>query len=149
MAREKRDNARELLANGSDPSETRKAEKVAKSHTFESVARDWLASTAHTVNEQTQQKKVRKFECHVFPAIGNVAITDVKAPMIYSLIKPLITRNQLETAHRVRSEISAVFHYAIAHGMTENNPALSVSAQLPTKKVKHRAAITDLQHTGS
>lgn len=77
--------------------------------------------------------------------MGDMAITDIKAPTIYSLIKPLISLNQLETAHRVRSEISAVYHYAIAHGLTENNPALSVSAQLPAKKVKHRAALTDPQ----
>jgi len=80
-----------------------------------------------------------------FQLLGGMAITDIKAPVIYNLIKPLIELQQLETAHRVRSEISAVYHYAIAHGLTENNPALSVLSQLPAKKVKHRAALTDPQ----
>jgi hypothetical protein len=88
------------------------------------VARDWLTSTAHTVRDLTHQKKVRHFKRHVFPAIGDMAIIEIKVPTIYSLIKPLL--NQLETAHRVRCEISAVYHYAIAHGLTENNRAIGI-----------------------
>jgi len=80
MAREQRDKARELLANGIDPSETKKAAKTAKSNTFESVVRDWLASTAHTVRDITHQKKVRHFERHVFPAIGGYGDHRHKSP---------------------------------------------------------------------
>ncbi len=45
-AREKRDEARKLLANGTDPGETRKAQKAARAedaNTFEVVAREWFA----------------------------------------------------------------------------------------------------------
>ena len=83
QAREKRDEAKKQLADGLDPSETRKEAKTAKSCTFESVARDWLASTAHTVRDLTHQKKTRHFEHHVFPAIGDMAITDIKAPTMF------------------------------------------------------------------
>ena len=48
-ARSRRDDIRLLLANGEDPSDTRKADKVARTRpeasTFEAVAREWWAKT--------------------------------------------------------------------------------------------------------
>jgi Arm DNA-binding domain/Phage integrase, N-terminal SAM-like domain len=117
LAREKRDLARKQIADGIDPSESRKADKIAKAHTFEQVTRDWLKSINHTVRDITHEKKLRRFERHVFPIIGDKAIGDIKSPDIFSLVKPLFAK--LETAHRVHSEISAVFGYAIAHGFTD------------------------------
>lgn len=141
QAREKRDAYRRQLAEGIDPGEHRKAAKIAKAHTFEHVTRDWLASINHTVRDITHQKKIRRFEVHVFPVIGGMSISEIKSPDIYNLIKPLISK--LETAHRVHSEISAAFSYAIAHGLTDYDPAQAVAAQIPAQKVKHRAALTD------
>ena len=53
QAREKLDTARKQIAEGIDPSETKKAAKIAKSNKFEQITRDWLASTAHTTKEIT------------------------------------------------------------------------------------------------
>lgn len=41
-AREKRDEARKLIAAGIDPSAKRQAEKVAAAETFEAVGREWM-----------------------------------------------------------------------------------------------------------
>jgi len=141
QAREKRDEARKQIADGIDPAETRKTAKIAKSHIFKQVTYDWLASNAHLVRDTTHQKKIRRFELYVFPSIGGMAIGEIKSPEIYTLVKPLFTK--LETAHRVHSEISAVFSYAIAHGYTDYDPAQPVAAQIPPQKVKHRAALTE------
>ncbi|MGZ8236550.1 MAG: tyrosine-type recombinase/integrase [Methylobacter sp.] len=110
------------------------------------MAREWLASIAHTVRDITHNKKIRRFEAHVFPVIGSVGIGAIKSPDIFSLVKPLF--NKLETAHRVHSEISAVYSYAIAHGYTDYDPAQAVAAQLPAQKVKHRAALTEPKDVG-
>ena len=143
MARKKHFLARELLAQGIDPCEKRKEEKTAHTNTFESVARAYLASVAHTVKEVTQQKKVRRFERHIFPAIGRDPISEIKSPAIYSVVRPIIFKNELETAHRVHSDIQRVYSYAISHGFTDYDPAQAVAAQIPAQKVKHRAALTD------
>jgi integrase len=158
-ARRRADEARTNVANGIDPSNTRKAIKVAKQlavenekrldaglpaiNSFEHVAREWLASIAHTVRDITHQKKIRRLELHTFPFIGATPIKEIKSPEVYNAIKALISKNELETAHRVHSDISAVFSYAIAHGMTDYDPAQAVAAQIPPQKAKHRAALTD------
>ena len=79
----------------------------------------------------------------MFPHIGGMAITAVKSPDIFALLKPIIAKNELETAHRVHSEISLVFSYAIAHGFTDYDLSQAVAPQIPAQKVKHRAAITE------
>lgn len=143
QARLERDKAKILLSQGVDPLVDKQEVKETTVIDFKYVAREWLASTAHTVNTQTHQKKISHFERLVFPFIGDMSIDAIKSPAIYSLIKPLF--NKLETAHRVHSEISAVYSYAIAHGLTDYDPAQAVLKQIPAKKVKHRAALTDPQ----
>ena len=70
-------------------------------------------------------------------------INAVKSADILATLKPLIDKNQLETAHRLHAEISAIFQYAIVHNFTEYGPAQPVAKQIPAQKVKHRAAIID------
>ena len=161
-ARRKAEEARIQVSNNIDPSTIRKDVKAALKLTlenerllnaglplvnsFEDVARQWLNSTSHKVRDITHQKKIRRFEVHVFPVIGHMGIGAIKSPDIFSLVKPLF--NQLETAHRVHSEIRSVFNYAIAHGFTDYDPAQAVAAQIPAKKVEHRAALTEPKEVG-
>ena len=158
-ARRKAQEARVNVANGIDPSAIRKDIKTDRKLTaenekrldlglpiinsFEHIARDWLASIAHKVRDVTHQKKIRRFELHAFPAIGRMGIGEIKSPDIFSLIKPIIVKKELETAHRLHSEISAAFSYAIAHGFIDYDPAQAVAAQIPAQKAKHRAALTE------
>jgi Arm DNA-binding domain/Phage integrase, N-terminal SAM-like domain len=149
-AREARDTARKQIADGIDPSDTRKKIKADQRllaenakrvdaglpilNSFEHVARDWLASTLHTVRDITHNKKIQRFEKHVFPIIGGKTINEIKSPDIFSLVKPLF--NKLETVHRVHAEISSVFGYAIAHGLTDFTPA-NLSHSQATKYNPH------------
>lgn len=143
QARIERDKAKVLLTQGIDPLAAKQVIKEEKLNTVEYVAREWFDSTAHTINDQTHQKKIRHFEKFVFPAIGDQPINEIKSPAIFSIVKALFIK--LETAHRVRAEISALYSYAIAHGLADYDPAQAVTKQIPAKKVKHRAALTDPQ----
>ncbi|MGJ0485116.1 MAG: tyrosine-type recombinase/integrase [Methylomicrobium sp.] len=163
-ARRKAEEARAKVANGIDPSDTRKEAKAAKQakaenqkrldaglpalNSFEHITRDWLASVEHTVARNTHHKKTRLFEMHVFPMIGYMGISDVKSPHIFEIVKPLIEAGKLESAHRIRSETSAAYAYAIAHGFTDYDPAQAVAKQIPATKVKHRAALSDPKDVG-
>ena len=138
-AREKRDIARNQIANGIDPM----AEKKADSNDFKDVALNWFKSKKHAIEEQTHKKKLRRFERHVFPVIGHLTITKVKSPDVLNVVKPLIARKQLDTAHRIRAELSEIFAYAIVHGIIEYNPAQPVAKQIPSHKAEHRAALTE------
>ncbi len=115
QARDKREEVRQKLADGIDPSETRKVEKIAHAYTFERLIREWHFSNSHTLKTLTHHKKLRRFEIHVFSVLGNLPLNAVKSSDLFNLIKPHIAKGELETAHRIRSEISGAF----AHGLTD------------------------------
>jgi integrase len=147
-AREKRDAARIFIADGIDPGVEKKAAKTARLNNFEQIARDWLAATSHQTVEDTAINKRRRFEMHVFPVIGSMGVAEIKPADVSRVVKPLVARKEYASAKRIRSEISAVFGFAIAHGFTEFDPAQSVRGQIPAPKTKHRVAITDPKAVG-
>lgn len=89
------------------------------------------------------QKRKPAIECLAFPALGNKPIKEIKSADVLTTLKSLINKQQLETVHRLHSEISAIFAYAVVHGFTDYDPAQPVAKQIPVQKVKHRAAIID------
>lgn len=109
-ARRKAEDAHKQISNDIDPSDTRKQIKndqrqaaenekrldngLPLLNSFEYVAREWFASIVHTVNKTTHQKKIRRFEAHVFPIIGGMALSEIKSPAIYSLIKRRVNWKQ-------------------------------------------------------
>lgn len=159
LARQKANDARQSVANGINPSEVKRATKEAKKLTleneklkgkglpvlnsFEYVARLWLASIEHLTNPVTQIKKTSRLDRLAFPFIGNMSVRDIKSSDVLAVLKPLIDKSHLETAHRLHSEISSIFAYAIVHNMAEYDPSQPVSKQIPAQKVRHRAGIID------
>ena len=139
QARDKRDLARKQIAEGIDPMATKKTE----SKLFLDIALKWFDSKQHTIEELTHKKKLRRFEMHVFPVIGHIAIGEVTSPDVLNVVRPLIERLKLDSAHRVRSEIGEIFAYAIVHGFTNYDPAQAVTKQIPSHKAKHRPALTE------
>jgi integrase len=158
-ARRKSEEARENLANGLDPNSLKKASKELKKieslneqrlnqglsviGSFTDISEKWFKSTEHLVSKTTHTKKISRLNRLAYPFLGNKQITDIKSSDIFEVIKPLIERNHLETAHRLHGEISSIFAYAIVHNYTNYDPAQPVAKQIPAQKVKHRVAIID------
>jgi len=158
-ARRKAEDARAQIANGIDPGETKKQAKQSTQadaenanrkaaglpilNSFEHAARDWLASIEHLTTATTHIKKTSRIERLALPVLGDMPIKAIKSSDVLTILKPLIDKSQLETAHRLHSEISAIFAYAIVHNFTDYDPAQPVTKQIPAQKVKHRAAIID------
>ena len=158
-ARRKSEVARNSVANGIDPSEIRVEKKKAKQlvqsnnervndglpiiNSFADITWQWLGSMEHLTNPTTQLKKTSRLERLAFPKLGDIAINIIKSSDILAMLKPLIDKKQLSTAHRLHSEISAIFAYAIVHDFTDYDPAQPVARQMPAQKIKHRAAIID------
>ena len=104
LARERKQDARKLLATGTDPGENKKAVKAAKfeksENSFEVVAREWIASHMANKAASHREKVVRRFELYIFPWLGGKAIADITAPQILDVIKRIEKLGILETAHR-------------------------------------------------
>lgn len=86
-ARERRGEARKLLADGIDPNEAKRQAKQFKlaeaANTFEAVARNWLAKTAANRAEITQTKVAAWLEKDVYPAIGKMPISQPSGHVMF------------------------------------------------------------------
>lgn len=151
-AREKRDDARKLLASDVDPGEHRKAQKEAKaeraSNSFEVVAREFFAKNRATWAASHHDKVVLRFEKNVFPWMGNRPIAEITAPEILTILRRIEGRGAVETAHRTRENVGQVMRYAIATGRAERDPAADLKGALAPIKREHFASITDPAKVG-
>lgn len=151
-ARQRRDEARELLSKDIDPADARKAhnEVMAKeAETFELIAREWMTKQeGGWVPSHTKTIKAR-LESYVFPSIGNRPMTEIKAPDLLAMLQKIESRGIAETAHRVKQICGQVFRYAVVTGRAEHDPSAPLRGILKAKKVKHMAAITDRREAGA
>ena len=144
--------AREELAQGIDPSITKRIAKVASKHaavnTFEAVAREKHAKDRGSWSDSYAEKWLRSFELHVFPALGRLPLSAITAPMILDTLRLVESKGTLDMAHRLRQNIGQVFRYGIQTGRCERDPASDLKGALKPHTVKHAAAILDTKEVG-
>jgi integrase len=148
-AREKRDEARRLLADGVDPSVAKRlridANIEASRNTFEKIAREWHEANAPQWAKVHAAEVIRTLERDVFPSIGTLPIGALNPPKILEVLRAIEARSAIETAKRTRQRISAIYAYAIASGLADTDPAEKVGAALkPLPKKGRQPAITDV-----
>jgi integrase len=151
-ARELRDDARELVAQGVDPGVNRKVMKSARveraANSFEAVAREWFAKNKSTWVEAHSDRIIRRFERDIFPWIGGNAIADLTPPELLTVLRKIEERGAIETAHRALSNCSQVFCYAVATSRATSDPTRDLRRALPPPKAEHFAAVTDPKQVG-
>lgn len=146
-ARERRDNARKLLANEIDPGENRKVQKAAKversANSFEVIAREWFAKNCDAWAASHADKIIKRLENDVFPWLGGKAIAEITAPDVLAVLRRIEGRGTNDTAHRAKSNISQVMRYAIATGKAERDPCPDLRGALPPLRHGNFASITE------
>lgn len=146
-ARDKRNELRALIQEGTDPSLARQEEQaIAAGHTtFEYIAREWHEQFKVNWTDGHATTNLSRLENNVFPWIGKKAITEITSPEILRLLRRIESRGAIETAHRVRGLMSRVFRFAIASGRADRDPAGDLQGALPPAKSKHFPTITKPQ----
>ena len=142
-ARERRDEARALLADGIDPGAQRKATKDAGADTFEAIAREWHGKRKSKWTENYATHLMRRLEVNVFPWIGDSPITKLTAPNLLSMLRRIESRGVIETAHRVHQTCAEVFRYAIATGRATADPTPSLRGAISPAPKVHFASIKE------
>ena len=144
-ARQATENARRLLASGQDPSEAKQQEKrerqAAALNTFESIARRWHTDNLHRWKENRAARIISDFEKDVFPAIGEIQITEISVSDVKAVISAIIARGATVTAEKVRQWIGAVYQYAAMLEITDRNPAAVLRGHFEQAKTDHRPAL--------
>ncbi|WP_423708809.1 tyrosine-type recombinase/integrase [Undibacterium sp. WLX3042] len=146
-ARQRREKAREQLADGIDPGEAKKSEKQAQlmdaTNTFEAVALAWLSKTASSRAETTQEKVTNWLNKDVFPFVGKTAISSLKPRDILFLLQRIEARGAIDSAHRIKQVCGQVMRFAVAAGLAERDITADLRGALTIAKSTNYAAITE------
>jgi integrase len=147
QARQRRDEARKLLANEVDPGiykqEAKRARKDMAGNSFEAIGREWYAKHSPNWAPSHGDKIIRRLERDIFPWIGSRPIAEITAHILLTTLRRIEERGALETAHRAHQNCSQIFRYAVATGRAERDPCADLRGALPPAKEKHHPSITD------
>lgn len=154
-ARRRRDQARELLAAGKDPSRERQQEKlrtqVQAGNTFAAIAEEycnkrkrdgqkaWAATTAARSEYLISLLRV---------PLGRLPITDIEPADVLVAVRKIERKGQLESARRTLQLAGAVFRYAVATARLPSDPTRDLRGALTAPTVTHYGAIIDPVRVG-
>ncbi len=146
-ARDRRAQARKMLAGGNDPGEAKKEAKrltvLRNANTFEAVAREWFEKREHEWAPITADIKLERLEKYILPKLGPRPIANINAPEVLAMLRAVEDKGILETAQRVMNICGQIFMYAIATGRAERNPVPDLRGALKTPVVKHRSYLKE------
>ncbi|GAA3898271.1 tyrosine-type recombinase/integrase [Gibbsiella dentisursi] len=140
-ARAKRDEARKLVADGQNPSEIRKEQKLAQQvggeNTFEIIATEWHQLKSARWSPGYAFDIMEAFRKDIFPYVGHRPIAEIKPLELLNVLRKIEARGALEKMRKVRQRCSEVFRYATATGRAEFNPAADLSSALEVHQSNH------------
>ena len=152
QARKRRDEARQQLAEGIDPSLVKQAQKVAQAtaaaNTFEAIAREFHETKRSAWSESYAEKWLRNMTKDMFPHVGRLGLASITAPMLLNVLRKVEKRGAKETAHTLRQTAGQVFRYGIQTGRSERNPVADLQGALEPLVVKHMAAVLEPTKAG-
>lgn len=154
-ARRRRDEARDILASGKDPSSEKRREKTR--------ARELAAHTFSLISAEYCEKRKRDGDRPWAPAtasrseyllgllsgsIGAMPIGSIEPIDVLSAVRRIERRGNLESARRTLQLASCVFRYAVATARLPSDPTRDLRGALTAPKVTHYGAITDPEKVG-
>ena len=151
-AREKRTEARRLIALGTDPAQQQRIDaaraRIEDNDTFKAVALEWVAKNEREGMADITLSKIRWLLEKAYPRIGSRPIAQITAQEVLAVLRAIEATGRYESARRMRSVLSRVFRYAIATTRAERDPASDLRGALIVPKPKHLAAITTPDRAG-
>ena len=151
-ARDKRDEARRQLRDGSDPGLAKKAAKIALAggESFGAIAVEWLEQTSAKRVASTNRTIKDRLEADVLPWLGPRPIHDIKAPELLAVLRRVEARGSLIVAKRLRQITGQIFRYAVATGRAERDPSGDLRGALKSPRAeRHHAALTTPADVGA
>lgn len=158
QARKKADAARSLVSHGQDPSDARRADKVAAAQrreadrlaaagqpaadSFETTAREWHATRRDEWSASYGDKVLARLEADVFPYLGQRHVGTITPAELLEVLRRIEARGVIETAHRALESCSQAFRYAVGKGLAASDPGRDLKGLLRKPRVRHFAAIT-------
>jgi len=152
-ARKLRDSAKLQKAEGTDPVQARKLNKLIASRstgdTFKAIALEWFSKQAPQWSESHAGRMLRQLERDLFPWIGERPIEQIHAMELLAALHKVEERGALETADRALMLARQVWEYWLpTAGVEQRNITEGLKARLTPYRSKSFAAIVEPKRFG-
>jgi len=145
-AREKGAIAKKQIANNTDPSQSKKEDKlkslIDSENSFEAVARCWHENQKERWVEGHSARVLNRLEANIFPTLGFKAINSIKAPELLAVIRAIEARGALDISRRALQTCGQIFRYAIATGRADRDISADLKGALKTRKQENHAYLS-------
>ncbi len=151
-ARELREENKQLIANGINPSELKKQtkklqkqESIKNQNTFKNIALERLEKIKDDISEPHYKRSFNSLKNDVYPYIGDKPIDEVEASDIIFILQKMMERDIRTSAKQVYHAINKTFKYAVSNSKAKRNPAadIDITEIIGKSKDKHYPTITD------
>lgn len=119
-ARDRCDEARQLLMDGVDPSQQRQVDKLASAeraeNTFEKIGREWFAKRAEIWEPAHATRILSRLNRDIFPLVGGPDYRH-RTTGALGVLQRIEARGVRETVRRARQDCEQIFDFAIAAGL--------------------------------
>lgn len=154
-ARRRRDEAREMIAAGKDPSREKQRDRLR--------ARESVGDTFALIAKEYCDKRKRDGQKGWAPAtasrseyllgllsgsIGRMPIGEIEPADVLAAVRKIESKGNLESARRTLQLASSVFRYAVATARLSSDPTRDLKGALTAPTVTHFGAITDARGVG-
>jgi integrase len=151
-ARKRRDEARELIAAGKDPSREKQQAKhrarVSAANTFGEIAMEFLDKRRREGLATSTADKSEYYISRMGPVIARLPIAEIGAPDLLATLRRIEAKGNYETARRVLQLSSRVFRYAVATARLASDPSRDLRGALTAPQPKHYGAIVEPKRAG-
>ena len=155
-ARRRREEARELIALGKDPSREKQRDKVRAriqaADTFKAICDEYCAKRRRDGAKGWAPATAIRSEyllSLVCGSIGKLPIGEIEPADVLTAIRRIEGKGKLESARRSLQLAGAVFRYAVATARLASDPTRDLRGALTAPTVTHYGAITDAKKVGS
>lgn len=154
-ARRRREEARELIALGKDPSREKQREKVRAriqaADTFKAICDEYCAKRRRDGQKGWSPATAIRSEyllSLVCGSIGKLPIGEIEPADVLTAIRRIEGKGKLESARRSLQLAGSVFRYAVATARLVSDPTRDLRGALTAPTVTHYGAITDARKVG-
>lgn len=151
-ARRARDAARLQKADGKNPVQVRKIERLkattSPDQTFRVVALEWHEKQTSQWSDGHASRALRQFERDLFPWIGARELGQIEPVELLAALRKIEQRGAIETADRALMLCRQVWRYGLATGRVSRDVTDGLKDALQPYRGKHFAAITDPEKLG-
>ena len=110
---------------------------------FRSFAARWVEETLFYRSATYRAQIVRWLDAYVYPAIGDLALADVKPRHVLDIIEA--RKQNPTTADRIRVIIQQIYNFAIRKLLVDSNPAAPLRGSIAVPPKTHAKHLTEKQ----